>query len=29
MSGFRNTSISMLAYFGPWIRIDNIRYFLL
>jgi hypothetical protein len=29
MSGSSNTSISMLACFGPWIRIDNIRYFLL
>jgi hypothetical protein len=29
LSGSRNTSILMPAYFGPWIRIDNIRYFLL
>jgi hypothetical protein len=29
MSGSRNTSISMPACFGPWIKIDNIRYFLL
>jgi hypothetical protein len=29
MSGSRNTSISVSACFGPWIRIDNIRYFLL
>jgi hypothetical protein len=29
MSGYRNTSISMPACFGPWIKIDNIRYFLL
>jgi hypothetical protein len=29
MSGYRNTSISVPACFGPWIRIDNITYFLL
>jgi hypothetical protein len=29
MSCSRNTSISMSACFRPWIRIDNIRYFLL
>jgi hypothetical protein len=29
MSSFRNTSISVPACFEPWIRIDNIRYFLL
>jgi hypothetical protein len=29
MSGSRNTSIMMRACFGPLIRIDNIRYFLL
>jgi hypothetical protein len=29
MSGSRNTSISVPACFGPWIRIENIRYFLL
>jgi hypothetical protein len=29
MSDFRNTSISVPVCFGHWIRIDNIRYFLL
>ncbi len=29
MSGSTNTSILVPACFGPWIRIDNIRYFLL
>jgi hypothetical protein len=29
MSGSRNKSISVPSCFGPWIRIDNIRYFLL